>query len=193
MNTAPSAYPLAWPYGRARTKRHASSQFRTGLPGAIKNVQQSLSAFGRDTGKPIKGIVVSSNVTLGVDKPTDSGVAVYFQWDDRQVCIAVDRYGKVQDNLQAIHHILEARRTEMRHGGIEIVRATFEGFKALPAPTGYRPWTEVLRVSATASEAEIKTAARDLAKTAHPDAGGSHDAMAAINDAKKQALSELSQ
>jgi hypothetical protein len=27
--SAPTAYPLAWPFGRPRTKRPASSQFRT--------------------------------------------------------------------------------------------------------------------------------------------------------------------
>ena len=188
----PTAYPLAWPYGRPRSKRPASSQVRTGLPGAVKDVRESLGKFGSDTGKAVKGVVVSSNLTLGVNRPSDAGVAVFFQWDERQVCIAVDRYAKVEDNLQAIHHILEARRTEMRHGGIEIVRATFEGFKALPAPSGYRHWTDVLKVSISANPDEIKAAAKRLAKTAHPDVGGSETAMSEINTARDEALREAS-
>lgn len=132
--TSPTEYPLAWPYNRPRSRKGGqSSAFRTQLPGALKNVKESLRRFGDDSGKKITGIIISSNCSLGISRPDDPGVAVYFVWNETQVCIAVDRYAKVEDNLQAIHHILEARRTEMRHGGIEIVKASFEGHKALPA------------------------------------------------------------
>ena len=184
----PTAYPLAWPHGRKRSSP-TRSQFKTGLPGAIRNVNESLKRFGTDTKKPINGMIVSSNVSLGNNKPDDAGVAVYFQWDERRVCIAVDRYNKVQCNLQAIHHILEARRTEMRHGGIEIVRASFEGFKALPAPISYRHWTEVLSLKRDAGKDEIKAAVRDLAKQYHPDKpDGSVELMSEINRASDEAL-----
>ena len=52
------------------------------------------------------------------------------------MCIPVDRYNSVEANLQAIHHIIEARRVELRHGTLALVRASFTGFKALPAPAG---------------------------------------------------------
>jgi hypothetical protein len=103
-----------------------------------------LEAFGRDSGKAVSEIAISSNVTLGQDRPPDTGVAVWFTWDGQQRCIAVDRYPKPEDNLQAIHHVLEARRTEMRHGGLHVVRQTFKGFTALPAPPGRKSWREVL-------------------------------------------------
>lgn len=158
----------------------------------MKNVHESLSRFGVDTKKKIEGVIISSNVSLGVNNPQDPGVSVYFSWDDRQVCIAVDRYSKVQDNLQAIHHILEARRTEMRHGGIEIVRATFEGFKALPAPLGHRHWTQVLDLPASATVDQVSAMVKIKAKSAHPDMGGSDAAMAEINNAKSEAIAEIS-
>jgi hypothetical protein len=60
-----------------------------------------------------------------VTSPADPGVAVWFTWDGMQVCIAVDRYQKVASNLQAIHHIIEARRVELRHGTLALVRASF--------------------------------------------------------------------
>lgn len=126
-------YPLAWPDGLPRTERKASSQFRTSLSAAINNVKKSLAAFGSDTGKAVSEVAVTSNVAgIAFEPPKDTGVAVWFEWEGAQRCIAVDRYPKVEDNLQAIHHILEARRTEMRHGGLHIVRQTFKGFVALP-------------------------------------------------------------
>lgn len=189
------AFPLTWPDTMPRSERKAESRFKTPLSAALKNVRGSLNLFATDTNKRVENLVISSNVTLGVERPTDSGVAVWFVWDGMQVCIAVDRYAKVEDNLQAIHHIVEARRTEMRHGGLHIVRATFRGFTALPAPPGTkrRSWREVLgfAVGATADKPSIEAFYREKAKKAHPDAGGSTAAMAELNQAKSEALKEI--
>lgn len=189
----PNAFPLTWPANMPRTKSKARSQFRTGLPGALKNVATSIALFEKDTGKKVENLVISSNVTLGVDDPADTGVAVWFVWDGLQVCIPIDRYPKVQDNVQAIHRVIEARREEMRHGGLNIVRATFTGFQALPAPASKRPWRAILGfatfdgVSADGVEARFKK----LAKERHPDAGGSDEAMAELNQARWEALREI--
>ncbi|TIU02362.1 MAG: J domain-containing protein [Mesorhizobium sp.] len=188
------AYPLTWPDTMPRTANKVASKFKTGLPAALKNVRSSLELFASDSGKKVANLVISSNVTLGQERPADPGVAVWFVWDGLQVCIAVDRYPKVEDNLQAIHHIVEARRTEMRHGGLHIVRATFRGFTALPAPKR-RSWREVFEfvTSGPITADNVESAYRRLAKKAHPDApGGSHDAMAELNQAKEQALKEIS-
>lgn len=187
-------YPLTWPPTLPRTKTKQTSKFKTGLTTALDNVRKSLSMFGSDSGKPVKDMVISSNVTLGISRPDDPGVAVWFQWDGLSVCIAVDRYSKVEDNLQAIHHIIEARRTELRHGGLNIVRATFTGFAALPAPAGTRSWREVFDYSATARPRieDIQSDYRNLSRTAHPDhPDGSHDKMAELNRAREEALKEL--
>jgi hypothetical protein len=185
------AYPLTWPDGLPRTERKASSQFRTTLAAALSNVRKSLEAFGRDSGKAVSDIVLSSNVgglSLYDKVPADSGVAAWFTWDGAQRCIAVDRYPKVEDNLQAIHHVLEARRTEMRHGGLHIVRQTFRGFTALPAPKAAREWRDVLKLKGPVTKADIEAAYRERAKEAHPDKGGSADAMADLSTAKRAAL-----
>lgn len=183
-------YPLCWPDRIKRTPFRTSSAFKTGLPAAIKNVQSSLRLLASDSGKRIEHLSISSNVTLGADKPADPGVAVWFMWDGLQVCIPVDRYERVEHNLQAIHHILEARRVEVRHGGIEIVRASFAGFAALPAPRSDRHWSEVLGIPGTASLAAVKDRFRELAKTAHPDGGGSAEAFNEIRAAFDQAKKE---
>lgn len=180
------AYPLHWPDTLPRNRNKATSQFKTSLPAALKNVKDALRAFARDSGKAVTDIVLSSNVGgLDVTDIADTGVAAWFTWDGEQRCIAVDRYPKPQDNLQAIFHILEARRTEMRHGGLHIVRQTFKGFIALPAPEA---WHAVLGVPADATKTDINAAHRRLALTAHPDRGGSQEAMARINAARDAGL-----
>lgn len=190
------AFPLAWPDGLPRTDRKANSQFKTKLAGALTNVEKSLAAFGGDSGKRVSEVSISSNVTLGDARPADTGVAVWFEWDGQQRCIAVDRYPKPEDNLQAIHHILEARRTEMRHGGLHVIRQTFKGFTALPAPPGQKGWREVLGFedqSVYIGIAAIDARYRMLAAEAHPDKpDGSTDRMVELNRARAEAKAALS-
>lgn len=162
-----TAFPLAWPPTIPRSKSHERGQFKA-LPAALKSVEASLRLFGSDSRKPLAGVVISSNVTLGVMQAADSGVAVWFTWDVLQVCITVDRYETVEGNLQAIHHIIEVRRVELRHGTVSLVRASFQGFKALPAPYWFydmRPelpaWMPPIGRSAS-TEPRGPTAGKDL-------------------------------
>lgn len=185
------AFPLQWPDGFPRTKVRETGAFKTTLAHALDNVKGSLARFGRDSGKTVTNIVLSSNVTLGADRPADPGIAVWFTWDGLQVCIPVDRYTKPEANLQAIHHIIEARRTELRHGTLALVRATFQGFKALPSPNTPH-WSEVLKVPRDAKRTDIDVMYRRLAAERHPDRGGSDTAMAELNTARDRAYQEIS-
>jgi hypothetical protein len=180
------AYPLHWPENWPRTQRPGKSQFKTTLPGAIKNVQNSLQLFAKDSEKRVEGLMVSCNVSLMDSNPKDAGVAVYFTWDGISTCIAVDRYQRIEENLQAIHHVIEAERTKLRHGGLNLVRAAFRGYAALPPPrsASKRPAHEVLGVRPGATPEEIDAAYRQKAKAAHPDNGGSAAAMQELNDAR---------
>lgn len=154
-----SEYPLHWPHDWPRTKTPGNSQFKTTLAGALKNVNDVLRMFASDSGKKMEGVVISSNVTLGNQRPEDPGVAIYFTWDGIPTCIAVDRYKRVDENLQAIYHCLEAERTKLRHGGVNLVRAAFRGYAALPPPkSGAEHWSKVLDVPAD-SPLEAVTAA----------------------------------
>lgn len=188
-----AAYPLQWPEGFPRAKARETGKFKTTLAGALKNVRTSLDLFSKDSGKRVEFIVLSSNVTLGAERPTDPGVAVWFTWDGLQLCIPVDRYSTPEANLQAIHHVLEARRTEIRHGTLALVRAAMTGFRALPAPGG-RHWRVVLGLPADAqpTSANIETAYRALALVRHPDKPtGSTAMMAELNAARDAALKEI--
>lgn len=183
----PTPYPLCWPDGMPRRQSgREPGQFKTGLSQAMKNVELSLAKFGRMSGKPVRNIVLSSNVTLGVSKPPDPGVAVWFTWEESQICIPVDRYSSAAANLQAIHHVLEARCTELRHGTLALVRATMKGFVALPAP---KSWREVLGIPPdlpVRTEAELSALYRVAAKEAV-----TADALAEINMARDRARKEL--
>jgi hypothetical protein len=186
-----TAYPLCWPPNVPRHKVREKGAFKTTLAAALENVQGSLRRFGADSGKAVSGIVLSSNVTLGASRPEDPGIAVWFGWDGLQVCIPVDRYTTPEANLQAIHHIIEARRVELRHGTLALVRATFEGFRSLPPPPGHEPWWVVLGCSQNSGKARIEEAYREKARTAHPDTGGSHERMSQLNAARDAALREV--
>jgi hypothetical protein len=182
------AYPLYWPATLIRNNKQVKSQLKTSLAGALKNVRESLIRFGNDSAAPITDIIISSNVTLGHEKPKDAGVAIWFKWENEQRCIAVDRYIHVEDNLQAIHHIIEARRTELRHGGLHIARQTFIGFKALSEKASTKTCWEILGIPAGSKEEAIKKAYREKGMILHPDKGGSNDQFNELKEAYEQAL-----
>lgn len=183
------AYPPHWPEGWSRTSRPDSSQFRTGLNGALKNVRESLTKFANDSGKKVSSVVISSNVTLSEQNPPDAGVAIYFDWDNMSTCIAVDRYKKVEENLQAIHHCIQAKRTMLRHGGLNLVRAAFRGYAALPPPENLdKPllWWEILKCSKEASPGAVRAAYKKARISAHPDGGGSSEKWHQVEAAWEQ-------
>jgi len=184
-----NAYPLHWPEGFPRTKTRESSRFDTSLAKALNNVQKALSAFAKDSGKKVDDILISSNYSLTEQRPKEPGVAVYFTWDGERTCIPVDRYLKVEDNLQAIYHCIEAKRVMLRHGGINLVKAAFRGYTALPNPTA-DDWRQVLNYHGD-SLAECKQAYLKAIRAAHPDSGGSDNEAARVNAAWERAQEEL--
>lgn len=185
------AFPLHWPQEWPRTANRGKSQFKTTLEGAIKNVENGLKLFANDSGKKVENMLVSSNYQLMNRNPADPGVAVYFTWDGISTCIAVDRYARIEENLQAIYHCIEAERTKLRHGGLNLVRAAFRGYAALPPPSSGRHWSSVLDVAVGASLDEIEAAFKKMAKKHHPDQnGGDSTRMAELNTAIAQARKE---
>jgi hypothetical protein len=148
-----------------------------------------LARFGKDSGKPVTNVVISSNVTLASQRPKDPGVAAYFTWDGIDTCFAVDRYRKLEDNLTAIAHVIDAERTKLRHGGLNLVRASFTGYMALPGSRSGRSWHEVLEVDVGASASAIADSYKRLRSSTHPDKGGSADAFRAVQTAYDEARS----
>lgn len=184
------AYPLCWPAQFPRAKWRDRGRFKVSLSVAMENVERSLRGFAKDSHKPVSNVVISSNVTLGTKAVGDPGVAVWFTWDGMSLCIPVDRYDMVSRNLQAVHKIIEARRTELRHGSLTLVKATFTGFTSLPPPRG---WRKVFGYSAGARPPRDRLEAdyKAIAFRVHPDRGGSTAAMAELNNARDAAIKEL--
>lgn len=194
-------YPLAWPTGRPRTATPQRARFgdpraangRLSLDRAKKRLLAQFEAMTR-TGRPYRttDIIVSTNIRYTLDgrrdqnvsrrDPVDCGVAVYFNLDGRPHVLACDRWDTIADNIAAIAAHIEALRGQERWGVADLAQA-FAGHTALPPP---EQWWQVLRVASTATLAEIDAAWRELAKTAHPDQGGSNAAMARLNAARDQ-------
>jgi len=192
----PAPYPVAWPEGVERTKRPISGPFKTTLHKAVQNVDDALRRFASDSGIALKWAVVTSNKEpLSNRQPDDKAVAAWFEWDGDQRCIAVDRYDKIEHNVQAIYHIIEARRTELRHGGLSIIRQTFKGFTglALPSPENTDPpWREVLEFGeGRINGSKVRQRYRELAALHHPDNGGNRDTFEQIVRARDAALASL--
>lgn len=185
------AYPLTWPEGQPRKAHHERRHgpFKVSLGVARDELMNELKLLGA------KDIVVTSNVPTRRDglpyadarEPSDPGVAVYFERKGKQYVFACDTFGRFAQNLRAVGMTVAAIRSIQRYGATEMLEQAFRGFAALPPANREKPWTEVLGVHPTASPAEIAAAYRELARIHHPDAGGSSERMAEINDAFRRA------
>lgn len=185
-------YPLHWPASQPRTKNPKRSDF--GKRSLEKACQGLLAEIRRMGGK---NPIISTNVRLRLDglpyshqsPPQDRGAAVYFKYEGEQVVYACDIYDRVECNVWGLAKTIEAFRAIARYGGSRMLKQAFAGFLALPPARS--KWWEVLEVSATATEAEIKSAFRAKAADAHPDRpGGSHEMMTKINQAYADAQKE---
>lgn len=184
-----ASYPLCWPSGFPEHQRRQSSRFKTTLFSALENVQGALQALARDSGKKITDIVISSNYSLTDTKPKNPGVAVWFNWDGAESCIPVDVYDKVECNLQAIYHCLEADRTKLRHGGYNMVKAAYHRV-ALPAPDHRPSWREVLGYDGN-DLSQAKKSYQRLTSKHHPDNGGNAEQFNRVCIAFEEAKREL--
>lgn len=186
-----TAYPLAWPQGWPRTapQRRERWPAKVALSAALAELHAELGRLG------VKGVVLSSNCTLGMENAPDPGVVAYGMHNGQRIAIPCDRWNSVAGNVRAIARTIEAMRGMERWGAKHMITAMFQGFTALPAAgPGQKHWREVLIYypDSKPTRADLEARRRDLAKTAHPDrAGGSDAAMADINAAFDQAVEEL--
>lgn len=186
------AYPLQWPATKPRARSRVSGRFKVkSIARCTKAILNELSSLGA------RGVVISSNLKLRQDglpystqpKVTDPGVAVYFQHKGKNLCLACDHYQDIDANLWAIAKHVEATRAIIRWG-VADAEAMFAGFRALPAPSAPK-WWDILGLTPDASVEAITQSYRERARTAHPDAGGSNEAMARLNAARDEGLREV--
>lgn len=192
-----NAYPLQWPPSWPRSEHLQRARFDTTQNQAQHGILLELRRLGASD------VVISTNIEIRRDgmpyarqlkANEDPGVAVYFKLKGEQQCIPCDKWSTVADNMQAIRKTIEALRGLERWGAKEMVNAAFRGFKALPesvivTPNTSRAWYEVLGVSQDAPRSVIDAAYRALAKTKHPDGGGSESEFLELANAYKEATS----
>lgn len=185
-----TTWPLAWPQSIRRTKNPGKSTFKNcTISKSMSSLHSELQRFGKDAGTPVRNILVSSNYSLTEQRPKDAGVAVYFLWGEDNVCISVDRYTTVEENIHAISKVLEAKRAIGRHGGFNLVQAAFRGYAALPPPSNLnRDWREILGDQSTVQGAKNKR--NQLLKDwGHGTAGANNtkcaEVIAAFEDAER--------
>ena len=177
------AYPLQWPEGWPRTPKHKRKWGSFSEKTRAKAVTELMWEIERLGGRRP---VLSSMLKVRQDglpysqqpRTDDPGVAVYFTYKDRQMCFAADSYLKDVDNIWAIKLTIEALRGIQRWGASDMMDRAFTGFQALPMRS---PWYKVLGVSFDATRQEIDSAYRSLARSKHPDTGGSNEEMAELN------------
>jgi hypothetical protein len=193
-------YPLEWPLGKPRTKWRSSSKFRDLAFGKARDdLFRALKNFAASD------VVLSTNIPLRLDgipysgwrQPEDPGVAVYFslrgeKYSDprRYYAIACDAYRKVEENMRALVHTIEAMRTIERHGSSQLLEQAMSGFTALPPPADPGSWWAVLGFATKPNLAQAKTRWRELVAEHHPDRGGSHERMQRLNAAMSAAERE---
>ena len=198
----PSNYPLTWPVGRKRTTSKKQGSFKNAggpltLAQAVDRVMDRLDSIRASE------VVISTNVqpTLagsrprsGQAEPSDPGVAIYCTWRKRSMVFACDTYTSVVQNMAAAAAHITAMQAIERYG-VATAEEVFMGHMQLPAQAvaTVRPWHEVLGVSEHASEQEVRAAHRRLMAKHHPDAGGSHETAAEINDANDRAAAYFAQ
>lgn len=181
--------PLAWPENEPRTPGHQKrykSLFNTSMGKTLDQLERELIRFR------------AKNIVLSIDLPfrgkvNDSAAALFFDLPgDRAIAICCDLYTKQDDNVRALYKIVEGMRTIERFGGSNVSQKTFTGFAALPPPPDI--W-KVLGISKGVGEA-LNTKMRkefvmDAFRNAAKDGHGAGKDMAALVEARDQALAQL--
>jgi hypothetical protein len=183
------AFPLRWPPGTLRTRpeRRQAAKLEAAFAVAVRRARSEANLL------PGRGAVLSLDLPLGLDglpaperrevQPDDPGAALYFNFEGERHCIACDHWQRVEDNIQAIAHAIEALRRLRRAGGFELVRQAMKGFLAPYGAAEAEAWWNVLGVAYDAALHEAEAAYRARVQVAHPDRGGSAEAMIRLNQA----------
>jgi hypothetical protein len=206
-------YPLQWPdnWDRTDPEKRERALFRVSLTEGIQDLLYELRLMRAEN------VVITSDLPTtskgypySGGKSEDPGIAVWCVINGSERVFACDRWSTPAANLRAIGKTVEALRGLANWGAADMVTRAFQGFAALPpggqemAPnpaSSRRPWQVVLNVPRETSTGQAPSRTqllnwarvrhREAIRTAHPDAGGTHERAAELNVALQEAEAEL--
>lgn len=214
-------FPLQWPDGWNRTKPGNRERSRFGFrsSGQVSFSQARQELLDEMSRLGAANVVLTSDLPIRNDglpyangRSDDPGIAVWFVLADgagkhQERVFACDKWRSHAENMTAIARSIEAMRGLDRWGAGDVVTRAFAGFAALPPPSGpevvpqqpaKRSWREVFEMFSVYDAippsdilAIVRVRHRNAIKVAHPDAGGSHELAAEINNALAEAEQEL--
>lgn len=120
----------------------------------------------------------------------ESDVTVTFVKNGRTVVLTMTTWSYPPTNLKALALCVNDMRMIDRRGVSNTMASAFAQLAGPQVPVKRDPY-EVLRVRPDAPIEVIEASYRALAKSAHPDAGGSEAAMAELNAALEDAKGRL--
>lgn len=185
-----TSYPLCWPEGWPRVPMNErqdsrfihggrvngiyaySNRRRYSMDEASRLLIGELERLGADS------MILSTNTKLklnglpysNLSTPADSGAAVYFKLNKREVSLACGKWRRVECNIVAIARHIEALRGQERWG-VGSIEQAFRGYMALAGigqSSNENPWA-TLGVPINAGQEAVKEAFRALAKKFHTD------------------------
>lgn len=109
-------------------------------------------------------------------------VTVRFMKDGREVVLSADSQDSPKGNLKLIQLCIDDMRMIERRGLDSLMRSAYLQLEGPQSPVTRDPY-EVLGVRPGVPIEVLEGAYRALAKTRHPDAGGTAEAMAELNTA----------
>ena len=121
---------------------------------------------------------------------------MYWEQGKAQHVIACDCWTTVRDNMRACGLAIAGLRAIERSGASQVLERVYMGFAALPANASPSTWRAVLEFHAddAVSVEVLRKRFEMIALRAHPDkTTGSHEYMAAVNQAYADARKELGQ
>lgn len=187
-------YPLCWPEAKPRCAHREASRFKQTLAKALQEIEWEMARWG------VGDRWVCSRAPAYRRSTGDPGVALWFEMPRRAGqsvrelrVIACDQYLVQDHNVWAVYCTLDALRAVERWGAYSLEQAVEGARPMLPPPAGMGPkkWWEVLRVPSNWPLDAIEMKYQMLAKSAHPDNGGSDDAMAELNAAISEARKQV--
>lgn len=110
----------------------------------------------------------------------DRTVTVTYQKNGKTIKLTMGKQDRAIDNLRVLFLAIQAMRMNEKRGIGEIIASAY---LQLEAPVGKRDPYEVLGIRLDSPKEVAEAAYKALARTYHPDAGGTQEKMTELNEA----------